>query len=95
MRLISWWKSRNRPSAEERRRRLLETGRITEGTILDVETAEDGAQLIYFTYRIQGVDFESAEPITEEQMTQPAKYAPGATVNVRFDTKNYGNSVVE
>lgn len=95
MGLISWWKNRKRPSAEERRRRLLETGRITEGTILDVEAAEDGGQLIYFTYRVQGVDFESAEPMTEEQAARPAKYAPGATVNVRFDTKNYGNSVVE
>lgn len=62
---------------------------------MEVESSEGGGQLMYFTYNIQGVDFESAELMTPEQEAQPAKYAPGATVNVRFDTKNYGNSVVE
>lgn len=95
MGIISWWRNRKRPSAEERRQTLLAEGRITEGRILEVETAEDGSHLMYFTYSIQGVDFESAEPMTEEQRATPAKYSPGAIVNVRFDKKNYGNSVVE
>lgn len=95
MGVVSWWKNRNRPSAEERRARLLKEGRITEGTIMEIEPSDDGGQLMYFTYEIQGVDFESADLMTPEQVSQPAKYAPGATVNVRFDTKNYGNSVVE
>lgn len=94
MGIVSWWRNRNRPSAEERRRRLLAEGRITEGRIVDVESTDDG-QLMYFSYSIQGVEFESAELMTEEQNAKPGNYAPGATVNVRFDKKNYGNSVVE
>lgn len=95
MGLFSWWKKRNGFSPEERRRHLLETGRIAEGTVMDVETTTDGDALMYFTYCVQGVDFESADMLTADQVAQPAKYAPGATVNVRYNTKNYGDSVVE
>lgn len=95
MGIVSWWRNRNRPTAEERRARLLKQGRIAEGTIMDVVPDENGSVLIFFTYSIQGVDFESAEIMTPEQASKPAGYAPGATVNVRFDTRNYGDAVIE
>lgn len=62
---------------------------------MDVVPNEVGEVLVYFTYSIQGVDFESAELMTPEQASKPAQYAPGATVNVRYDTRNYGDAVIE
>lgn len=95
MGLVSWWKNRNRPSPAERRIRLLKQGRITEGRITETEMTDSGETLLYFTYSIQGVDFEAAEVMTEEQGRRSGDYAPGATVNIRYDTRNYGDAVIE
>lgn len=78
----------------QRRDFLLAHGRITEGSIVDCETADNGAEIIYYIYNIQGVDFESSEIMTAEQLRNPLKYAPGAKVGIRFDPKNHGNSIL-
>ncbi len=82
-------------TAEERRQRLLSKGRITDGVIIDSETAEDGSEIVQYSYCIHGVDFESSDILTEEQRQNGIKYAPGASVGVRFDPHNHGNSVIE
>jgi len=74
---------------------LLKHGRITEGTILDTETAANGDEIAYYFYTINGVDFESSDVLDERQRKSPAKYAPGAKVSIRFDPKNHGNSVLD
>ncbi len=76
-----------------RRERLLQNGRITDGTIIDSETTDQG-ELVYYFYTIHGVDFESSEILTDEQSQEPVKYAPGAKVGVRFDPKQHGNSIL-
>ncbi|HSK73275.1 MAG TPA: hypothetical protein VK892_16365 [Pyrinomonadaceae bacterium] len=81
-------------SVLDRREFLLKNGRITDGTIIDTETTESGEEIAYYFYNIQGVDFESSEILTEEQLKEPLKYAPGAKVGVRFDPKNHGNSIL-
>lgn len=78
-----------------RRRFLLETGRITDGTIIDTRTDENGNELVVFVYTLNGVDFESADALTDEQKQRPGDYAPGAKVGIRFDPKNQYNSIVE
>jgi hypothetical protein len=78
---------------KRRREHLLKNGRITDGTIIDSETTENG-ELVYYYYSVHGVDFESSEFLTEEQMQEPLKYAPGAKVGVRFDPKQHGNSML-
>jgi hypothetical protein len=78
----------------DRREFLLKNGRITDGTIIEAETTESGDEIVYYFYNIQGVDFESSEILTEEQLQNPLKYAPGAKVGVRFDPKNHGNSIL-
>lgn len=78
----------------DRRDFLLKNGRITDGTIIEAETTESGDEIVYYFYNIQGVDFESSEILTEEQLQNPLKYAPGAKVGVRFDPKNHGNSIL-
>jgi hypothetical protein len=87
---------RKRPAdPNERRNRLLATGRITEGVILDSAIDAAGNEVVYYTYTLNGVDFESSEVLTDEQRMQPAKYAPGAKIGVRYDPRSQGNSIVE
>lgn len=69
------------------------TGRITEGRITDSETTDKG-EVVYYFYTVHGVDFESSELLTEEQLRDPLKYAPGAKIGVRYDQKQHGNSML-
>ena len=78
-----------------RRRLLLATGRITDGLIIDTSINDAGEEVVYYSYTLNGVDFESSDILTVEQRNQPAKYAPGAHIGVRYDQRNQGNSVVE
>ena len=81
-------------SIESRRAFLERNGRITDGTIIDTETTGAGVEIAYYYYCVHGVDFESSEILTEEQLRNPLLYAPGAKVGVRFDPKNHGNSIL-
>ena len=86
---------RRKPADPNARRRfLLANGRITEGVILDSEI-KGAEEIVYYTYTLNGVDFESSEMLTVEQRGKPAKYAPGAKVGIRYDPRNQGNSIVE
>ena len=92
-------KKREVDPEQQRRAGLLERGRITEGTIIDSETANDdgggdGGEIVYYFYSVHGVDFESSEFLSRERLADPLKYAPGAKVGVRFDPKNHGNSML-
>jgi hypothetical protein len=78
-----------------RRRLLLATGRITDGLIIDSSINDAGEEVVYYSYTLNGVDFESSDILTLEQRNQPVKYAPGARVGVRYDQRNQGNSIVE
>ncbi len=78
----------------QRREFLLAHGRIIDGVITDSETSERGEEIAFYIYSVQGVDFESSEILTEEQMQNPLQYAPGAKVGIRFDPKNHGNSML-
>ncbi len=79
----------------ERRRHLLANGRITDGVIIDTHIDENGDEVALFLYTLNGVDFESVEILTEEQRLDPVRYAPGAKVAVRYDSRNQGNSILE
>jgi hypothetical protein len=77
----------------QRREHLRQKGRICDGTIIDSETSA-GGEIVFYVYSVHGVDFESSEILSEEQIADPLKYAPGAKVGVRFDPKNHGNSML-
>lgn len=94
MGLFDIFKKKRIDSEKMRREFLLEHGRITDGSIIDSETSETGAEIVFYLYTIQGVDFESSELLTAEQMENPLQYAPGARIGVRFDPKNHGNSML-
>ena len=78
-----------------RRAALLRTGRITEGSIFDVITDEDGAiTQVFYNYEISGVQFESSQALDAGQRDRSGDYYPGARVTVRFNPRQPGNSVV-
>ncbi len=81
-------------SQEARRNALLKNGRMTDAVIIDTEINEAGEEIVHLVYNVQGVDFESSEILTDEQRLDQLKYAPGATVTVRFDPRNHGNSIL-
>ncbi|MCB1024810.1 MAG: hypothetical protein KDB79_10490 [Acidobacteria bacterium] len=81
-------------SQEARRRNLLQNGRITDAVIIDTEINDAGEEIAHLVYSVQGVDFESSEILTEEQRMDQLKYAPGASVTVRYDPRNHGNSIL-
>jgi hypothetical protein len=95
MGLLDRIRKKQTPSADERRSRLMSMGRITEGIIIDTDTDASGREIAYYVYTLNGVDFESSELLTDEQLSHPIKYAPGAKVGVRYDPRNQGNSVLE
>ena len=96
MGLFNIFRSKKEVDLEKQRREFLQSkGRITDGVILDNELAENGDEVVYYVYNIQGVDFESSEILTEEKLENPLKYAPGAKIGVRFDPKNHGNSILD
>ena len=80
---------------DERRRSLLAHGRITDGVIIENETDPYGNAVAVFAYTLNGVDFESSDILTEQQLLVSIKYAPGAKVGIRYDPRNQGNSILE
>lgn len=95
MGLLDLIRRKKPPTEAERRAFLLRHGRITEGTIIDVDEREGVGEIAYYCYTINGADFESSDILTDEQSGQGIRYAPGSKVNVRFDPKNQSNSVLE
>ena len=94
MGFIDLLRRKKQPTDAERRAHLRRHGRITEGVILDSEIRA-GAEIVYYLYTLNGVDFESSERLDATQSQDLLKYAPGQKVNVRFNPKNQGDSTLE
>jgi hypothetical protein len=77
----------------QRREHLQKVGRIADGMILDTATTELG-EVVYYTYNVQGAEFESSEILTEDKLERVLNYSPGAGVGVKFDPRNHGNSIL-
>ena len=86
---------RKKADPDARRRFLLANGRITDGVIIDSQIDPAGDEVVFYSYTLNGVDFESSDILAPEQRRNGIKYAPGAKVGIRYDQRNQGNSVVE
>ncbi len=96
MGLFGFLKKKSKEDPEIARRRfLMEHGRITDGRILDTILNDRSQEVAFYTYTLNGVDFESSELLTEDQRRDPLKYAPGAKIGVRYDPRNQGNSMLD
>lgn len=80
----------------KRRARLLSTGRIGEGSILDIRNdASSGALTqIFYSYTVNGVEYESSQSLDPAQQQRAADYTPGARITIRYDPHQPFNSVV-
>ncbi|HEV2711118.1 MAG TPA: hypothetical protein VGU67_12960 [Edaphobacter sp.] len=97
---IAWYALRRpRPDPEEiereRRDLLASTGRITDGSIIDVpaQDADGGPLIIVYNYRIAGVAYECAQDVTRlaEHVRDVRADLP---IQVRYDMHNPGNSII-
>lgn len=85
-------KSEDDPEAA-RRKLLIEKGRLTDGTVIEVGV-DGGREMVRYEYSVQGVEFESWDFLSEHQLARPQDYSPGATVGVRYDPRHHSNSIV-
>jgi len=101
---LAWWLFlRKRPTAEEleraRRQFLVQSGRIVDGTLLDVceVEADDGRTLtmLLFHYRNGGVDYECSQDITDMPgVVDVSQVRAGFPCSVRYQPGNPQNSIV-
>lgn len=98
-----WSRLRKRPTAEEleraRRDFLVQSGRLVDGTLLDVYDveAEDGRSLtmLLYNYRVAGVDYECSQEIGAlRSREEVAKIPLGLPCAVRYQPGNPQNSIV-
>ncbi len=95
---------RKRPTAEEveraRRLDLVKTGRIIDGTVIDIaELAAEGAQpaldLIIYKYEIAGVVYQCAQDVTAlTNFVDIHACRLDFPCSVRYDSHQPGNSIV-
>jgi hypothetical protein len=84
----------------ERRLRLSQVGRITDGTVIDAqELATNGkgnpVQLLIYHYDVAGVSYEASQDITHlRQFVDIHTCRIGLPTSVRYDPQNPGNSIV-
>jgi hypothetical protein len=85
---------RKREDETARRTRLLSTGRILEGTIVDAISDPSGSIQIFFNYRANGIAYESSQTLNDDQQSRKASYAPGARIVVRYNPRQPADAVV-
>jgi len=83
----------------ERRVRLSVKGRITDGTVIDVQEmnseAEIPTQLLIYRYDVAGVQYECSQDVTWlRQFVDLHSCRVGLPASVKYDTHNPGNSIV-
>jgi hypothetical protein len=95
---LTWyliWRRRPTPEEIEARRRnlLATTGRIVDGSVLDIITSDSEPSVILFQYRVSGVIYERGQDVSalrsyldDLRLDMP--------VQVRYDAHNPADSIV-
>jgi hypothetical protein len=82
----------------ERRHWLDQVGRITDGTVIDVQEMDSGqkpATLLIYQYDVAGVSYEASQEVTYlRQWINLHSCRLGLPTSVRYDPQNPGNSIV-
>ena len=83
----------------ERREWLDRIGRITDGTVIDVQempsAADRPATFLIYHYDVAGVSYEASQDVTYlRQLINLHSCRLGLPTSVRFDPQNPGNSIV-
>lgn len=96
------WLERHKKTAEQRetlrRQRLSLQGRITDGTVLDVQEVDFGGravQMVMYTYDVAGVQYECSQDVTSLHRFVDLHSCPvGVAASVKYDPYHPGNSIV-
>jgi len=82
----------------ERREKISATGRITDGTVLDVREAEEAGnerQFLIYSYDVGGVEYECSQEVTElRPYINMHSCRLGLPASVKYDPHNPGNSIL-
>ena len=83
----------------ERREWLNQVGRITDGTVIDVQempaNEHRAATLLIYQYDVAGVSYEASQDVTYlRQRINLHSCRLGLPTSVRYDPQNPGNSIV-
>jgi len=83
----------------ERRQWLDQVGRITDGTVIDVQemgaNGDRPSTLLIFQYDVAGVSYEASQDVTYlRQLINLHSCRLGLPTSVRYDPQNPGNSMV-
>jgi len=100
--LSAWSRSRRKTPEQrerERRMRISEFGRITDGTVIDVnEIKMNGSgdmQLLVFQYDVAGVSYEASQDVTHlRHLVDLHTCRVGLPASIKYDPTNPGNSIV-
>jgi hypothetical protein len=85
---------------QERRLRISEIGRITDGTVIDVNelTSAPGSpemQLLVYQYDVAGVSYEASQDVTcLRHRVDLHSCRSGLMTSIKYDPANPGNSIV-
>jgi hypothetical protein len=98
----AWARSRRKTPDQrerERRMRISEMGRITDGTVIDVNEMEtNGAgelQLLIYHYDVAGVSYEASQDVSSlRHMVDLHSCRAGLMTSIKYDPGNPGNSIV-
>ena len=97
------WLATHRKSPEERERQrrtmLNAIGRLTDGTVLDVNEIDDpklgSQQLLVYTYDVGGVQYECSQEVTHlRQFVDLHSCRLGLPASIKYDPHNPSNSIV-
>ena len=98
----AWSRSRRKTPDQlelERRKRISEVGRITDGTVIDVnemQTKGSGElQLLIYHYDVAGVSYEASQDVSSlRHMVDLHSCRAGLMTSIKYDPNNPGNSIV-
>ncbi len=89
------------PAELERNRRawLNQVGRITDGTVIDVQelisNGDQASTMLIYKYDVAGVSYEASQDVTYlRQWINLQSCRLGLPTSVRYDPHNPGNSIV-
>ena len=96
------WRARRKtdPELEEtlRRQRINSQGRITDGTVLEVQEVERGsgdhAQVVLYSYDVRGVQYECAQDVTALHLELNRASCCTGDANIKYDPRYPGDSIV-
>lgn len=98
----AWARSHRKTPAQrerERRLRISEIGRITDGAVIDVSemSVKGGAeiQLLIYRYDVAGVSYEASQDVTNlRHRVDLHSCRSGLMTSIKYDPANPGNSIV-